>query len=162
MDDKTFVDFRAVKAAVTMQMALDHYGVNWLRKRGDELRGRCPIHQGEGQNTFHVSLAKGAFHCFSCQARGNVLDFVATMEKCSVRDAALKLKDWFGISSQPAAAPAKGKPAAASRGVEESAAANKPLKFHLKAVDSTHPYLSERGITRATAEVFGVGFFSGK
>ena len=68
-----WVDFRAVKNAVTMRMALDHYGVNWLRKRGDELAGRCPIHKGEGTDTFHVNLTKNAFHCFSCQAKGNVL-----------------------------------------------------------------------------------------
>ena len=82
-----WVDFKAIKAAVTMEMILGRYGVNWLRKKDDELRGRCPIHQGEGQSTFHVSLSKNVFHCFSCKARGNVLDFVAAMEKCSVRDA---------------------------------------------------------------------------
>jgi hypothetical protein len=30
-------------------------------------------------------------------AHGNVLDFVAAMEQCSVRDAALKLRDWFRV-----------------------------------------------------------------
>jgi hypothetical protein len=44
---QAWVDFRMVKAAVTMQMALDHYQVNWLRKSGQELRGKCPIHQNE-------------------------------------------------------------------------------------------------------------------
>ena len=46
--EKQWVDFRAVKAAVSMSTVLDHYGINWLRKKGDELRGRCPIHKGEG------------------------------------------------------------------------------------------------------------------
>ena len=98
-----WVDFKAIKAAVSMEMILGHYGVNWLRKKDDELRGRCPIHQGEGQSTFHVSLSKKVFHCFSCKARGNVLDFVAAMEKCSVRDAGLKLTEWFAVSSRIAA-----------------------------------------------------------
>jgi hypothetical protein len=93
-----WVDFKAIKSAVTMQMVLDRYGVNWLKRKNDELRGRCPIHQGEGQSTFHAHLAKNAFNCFSCKARGNVLDFVAAMEKCSVRDAGLKLQEWFSIS----------------------------------------------------------------
>ena len=66
MSQKRWVDFRAVKAAVSMPMALEHYGVNWLRKSGDSLRGRCPIHEGEGDRTFHVSLTKDAFNCFSC------------------------------------------------------------------------------------------------
>lgn len=93
-----WVDFKAIKAAVRIQAVLDRYQINWLRKSKDELRGRCPIHQGDGENTFHVHLTKNAFNCFSCKARGNVLDFVAAMEKCSVRDAALKLKDWYSIT----------------------------------------------------------------
>ena len=90
-----WVDFKVVKEAVTMEMILGRYGVNWLRKSKDELRGRCPVHQGDGESAFHVSLSRSAFNWFSCKARGNVLDFVAAMEKCSVRDAALKLADWF-------------------------------------------------------------------
>ncbi len=44
---------------------------------------------------FHVNTEKNAFHCFVRGAKGNVLDFVAAMEKCSVRDAGLKLQSWF-------------------------------------------------------------------
>ena len=95
--ESNWVDFKAVKAAVSMEMVLDRYKVNWLRKKDDELRGRCPIHQGEGSEAFHVSITKNAFHCFSCKARGNVLDFVAAMEKCNIRDAGLKLKEWVAI-----------------------------------------------------------------
>jgi len=45
------------------------------------------------------ATSKNAFNCFSdvCKARGNVLDFVAAMEKCSIRDAALKLQEWFKV-----------------------------------------------------------------
>jgi DNA primase len=159
-----WVDFKTVKAAVNFPSVLDHYQVNWLRGKGDELRGRCPIHQGEGQSSFHVNLSKNAFHCFSCKAHGNVLDFVAAMEKCSVQDAAIKLAEWFTIESEPAAAtPVKEKPADSGGGVGESeTAGNKPLTFQLKSVDSSHPYISERGISKETAETFGVGFFSGK
>ena len=41
-------------------------------------------------------------------------------------------------------------------------AANKPLTFQLKGIDHAHPYLEQRGITKETAETFGVGHFSGK
>ena len=157
-----WVDFKAVKAAVNFPAVLAHYQVNWLREKGDELRGRCPIHQGEGQNSFHVNLSKNAFHCFSCKAHGNVLDFVAAMEKCSVRDAAIKLAEWFPISGEPAAA-AKEKPADSDEGVGDTeTTVNKPLTFQLKDVDCSHPYLADRGISKETAEYFGVGFFSGK
>ena len=70
-----WVDFKTVKQAVTMEMVLGHYGIK-LRKSGPELRGRCPIHQGEGSDTFHVDVERSIFNCFSgaCKAKGNVLD----------------------------------------------------------------------------------------
>jgi DNA primase len=95
-----------------------------------------------------------------------VLDFVAAMEKCSVRDAALKLQDWFQLSGTreaPAAAqgpPTRSQPARKEAG--ERGDPNKPLGFRLKGIDYSHPYLAERGIDPETAEYFGVGFFSGK
>ena len=159
----TYVDFRAIKEAVSIRMALDHYGVNWLRKSGDELRGRCPIHKGEGQNTFHAHLAKNAFQCFSCKARGNVLDFVAAMEQCTVRDAAIKLAEWFSIASntQPPkpVTPKKATPVM-SRGA--GTLQNTPLTFQLKDVEAKHPYLTERGIRLETAQQFGIGYFAGR
>jgi hypothetical protein len=98
--EKDWVDFRAVKAAISMQMILDHYGLAGLKKVGQELRGKCPIHAGSSNaKHFSVNVSKNAFKCFfvPCAASGNVLDFVAAMEQCSIRDAGLKLKDWFQI-----------------------------------------------------------------
>src|SRR5262249_30147289 len=153
------VDFKTVKTAVNFEQVLTHYQVNWLRKSGDELRGRCPIHQGERKG-FHVNLAKGAFRCFSdrCKAKGNLLDFVAAMEKCTVRDAALKLQAWFSIGgASPTSTPATPDRSGGKGSGDELV--NKPLTFQLKGVDPAHAYLAERGITRETAEAFGVGFF---
>jgi DNA primase len=69
-------------------------------RNGDELRGPCPIHKSAKKDkNFTVNIRKNAFKCFSsdCGARGNVLDFVAAMERCSVREAVLKLKERFAI-----------------------------------------------------------------
>ena len=49
-----------------------------------------PISQG--REAFHVHLERGVFHCFACGAGGNVLDLVAAMEGCSIREAALRLQ----------------------------------------------------------------------
>ena len=76
---ENWVDFKAVKAAVTIGTILERYKIDWLQKSRDELVGRCPIHQGDGTRAFHANLAKNAFKCFSCKAHGNVLDFVAAM-----------------------------------------------------------------------------------
>jgi DNA primase len=160
--ESNWVDFKVIKAAIGIQVVFDRYQIKGLRKKGDELRGPCPIHQGDGADAFHANIAKNAFHCFSCKARGNVLDFVAAMEKCSVRDAAMKLQSWFGITPDTPAASVSRKDTDAPAIGESSPLVNKPLTFQLKGIDHTHPYLSERGISRETAESFGVGYFSGK
>jgi DNA primase len=168
-EHRQWVDFRVVKEAVTMEMLLDHYGINWLRKKGPELRGRCPIHKGEGDRTFHVNIEKGAFNCFSCHKRGNVLDFVAAMENCTVRDAALRIADWFKIASAPevgesprdhsCAAPAHAKaapPKMQQLSAPKAGPINPPLSFQLR-VDSGHEYGLGRGLTPETLELFGAG-----
>lgn len=180
-----WVDFQAVKQAVTLGQVLERYGVK-LKRTGKELHGRCPIHQGKGDESFRANTEKNAFQCFSCQAKGNVLDFVAAMEKCSVRDAGLKLQEWFGLdghltqSSRATPRQASGArqtagsdsagttPATDSELVREeragecSSVANPPLKFQLRGIDHGHAYLADRGISKETAETFGVGLFSGK
>src|SRR5438105_1606699 len=164
----TFVDFDAVKQAVTMRMVLDHYQVKGLRAHGHELYGRCPIHKGEGADAFRVSVQKNAFNCFSCHARGNVLDFVAAMERCTVREAAVKLQDWFSVrvsehdQQQPSkTSEQKSAPSSAGSGGEQ-VETNPPLRFQLKGVDPAHPYLEQRGITKDITAEFGIGYFSGK
>jgi hypothetical protein len=108
MPDNQWVDFKLVKAVVTMQMVLDHYGIKGLKKAGPELKGKCPIHKGANNKNFSVNLDKNAFKCFSqhCGVRGNVLDLVAAMESCNVRDAALKLQDWFKVGESEPNSPA--------------------------------------------------------
>jgi DNA primase len=96
--ETVWIDFRIIKAAVTMQMVLDRYGIT-LKKSGQELRGKCPIHRGSNNKHFTANVGKNVFKCFfaQCAAHGNVLDFVAAMEQCPVRDAAVKLKHWFQV-----------------------------------------------------------------
>ena len=176
---ENWVDFKTIKAAVSMRQVLAHYQVN-LSGTGKELRGRCPIHKGEGSESFHANTDKNAFHCFSCQAKGNVLDFVAAMEKCSIRDAGLKLQDWFGLTVGKTEATNTVAPPAAEKklaGVERAGdrnpsadgntneglkGPNKVLGFELRGIDHGHAYLTGRGMSRETAETFGVGLFSGK
>jgi DNA primase len=158
---KDWVDFRAVKQAVSMQALLDHYGINWLRKNNDELRGRCPIHKGDGDRNFHVNLVKNVFNCFSCKARGNVLDFVAAMENCSVRDAGLKLKDRFQVGESVEAADApvvkEVTPPETLKKSDAPVIINPSLSFELRA-DINHEYGLSRGLLPETLRAFGAGF----
>lgn len=161
-----WVDFKTIKQAISIEQVLAHYQIK-LRRSGKELRGKCPIHQGEGQDTFHASVEKNAFHCFSCQTKGNVLDFVAAMDHCSIREAGAKLQQWFGLTARSAEKVHDEREVETGTGAEsakdeQKSEPNKPLGFSLKGIDHRHPYLSQRGIDPETAEYFGVGLFSGK
>jgi DNA primase len=178
---KEWVDFRLVKDTVSMQMVLDRYGIV-LKKQGNELRGRCPIHHGEGDRAFHVSVAKNVFNCFSCKARGNVLDLVAALDQCSVRDAALQLKDWFGVRDDTDLQPNKkaGRRSSSPKPLDppetwqeaeavgdaapdkrEPTVINPPLGFRLM-VNSEHAYGLARGLTKDTLDYYGAGFCRSK
>jgi len=156
-----WADFAAVKQAVTLEAVLRHYQIPGLRLHRDQLQGCCPIHRGQRNDSFRVHLTKNIFQCFACQAHGNVLDFVVAMEQCSIREAALRLQQWFGI--RPSGL--RLYPAAAGRQkgklVRKEEGSNRPLRFALTGVEGNHPYLAQRGIDPATAAEFGVGFYPG-
>jgi DNA primase len=156
-----WVDFSAVKRTVSLEAVLRHYQVPGLRRHRDQLQGCCPIHRGRRDDSFRAHLTKNIFQCFACQARGNVLDFVAAMEQCSIREAALRLQQWFGGCASGPRLP----PAAAGRQkgelVRKEEGSNLPLHFALTGVERNHPYLAQRGIDLATAAEFGVGFYPG-
>jgi DNA primase len=173
-----FVDFKAVKAAVSMLQVLEHYGLAASFKRsGNSLSGPCPLHGGENRTQFRVSLEKNCWNCFgTCKGGGNVLDFVARKEGCSLREAALALCDWFELPTQekparPAkdagepptsSAPPKAEPRPKAAKAKESKpdedGPNEPLGFALQNLDAAHPYLTERGLSAETIAEFGLGY----
>jgi DNA primase len=150
-----WVDFSAVKRTVNLETLLRHYEVQGLRRRGAQLQGCCPIHHGRRDDSFRAHLIRNVFHCFACQARGNVLDFVAAMERCSIREAALRLQQRFGVRA------AEARDKWNRELVRKEEGKNVPLRFTLRGVEGNHPYLAERGIDPATAAEFGVGFYAG-
>ena len=177
MPKSSFVDFKAVKAAITMEQVLEHYGILDKFKRGsDSLSGPCPIHKGSNPTQFRISISKNIWNCFSeCKHGGNVLDFIARMEDVSIHAAALKAIEWFNLdpeamsasseeeAGETSEAPKAGdaprpKPAAKPAPAPENSAPNKPLQFRLDKLERSHPYLAERGLTLETIVDFGVGF----
>jgi DNA primase len=109
-EQKEQANFALIRANVTMQMLLDHYRLG-LKKQGQELRGKCPLPGcGAGQRSFQVNSTKNVFHCFSCRAGGNVIDFVAKMESCNIREAGLKIQNWFNLVGETGIPPAPEQP----------------------------------------------------
>src|SRR5258708_23162252 len=106
MPKSSFVDFKAVKAAITMEQVLERYGLmDRFKRSGDSLSGPCPIHKGTNPTQFRVSISKNIWNCFSeCKHGGNTLDFIARMEKVSIHAAAMKAIEWFQLDPEAMAA----------------------------------------------------------
>ena len=176
MPKSSFVDFKAVKAAITMERVLEHYGLlDQFKRSGDSLNGPCPIHKGSNPTQFRVSISKNVWNCFSdCKHGGNVLDFISRMDKVSIHAAALQAIEWFNLDAEAVASdgdqgPAKPEvpgpepvpramPTAKPATVQEAGGPNKPLKFRLDKLEREHPYLAERGLTQETIVDFGLGY----
>ena len=162
----TWVDFKQLKADVAIEQVVARYGVHLRRVGGTELRGRCPLpthSSSRSRDSFAVNIARNVWSCrsLSCmQARGgrpggNILDFVALMERCSIREAALRLQNWSGAAPERFIVPRASRP-------DPVASENAPLRFALQYVDGTHPYLRSRGLTPQTIRTFGPGLYTGK
>ena len=177
MPKSQFVDFKAVRSAITVEQVLDHYGLlDKLTRKGDSLSGPCPIHKGSNPTQFRVNVAKNIWNCFGrCKGGGNTLDFIAKMENASIHAAALKAIEWFHLDPDAMSAAsdeqhrsdsANGDPASAPKPaprtlapVAEQGAPNMPLKFRLDKLERDHPYLLQtRGLTPETIAEFGMGF----
>jgi len=168
-----WVDYRAGKTAVSMEMALANYGIHLQRLDGAHFRGRCPLPTHQSKNSLHsfiVNIEKNAWACHSqsCVAQrggrigGNVLDFIAEMERFSIHDAALRLQEWFALSARPLGVCRGTRLATAADSSSPIAGeANKPLPFELSRLDHLHPYLKGRGVTPDSARYFGIGLHRG-
>jgi len=162
-----WVDFFALKGSVDIEPVLAHYRVRLKRVRKDYLRGFSPLptHGSEqSRESFGVDTGRNLWACHSAscfQARngkvgGNILDLVACMEACSIREAALGLRGWSDTSREtglPDQLVSKGK--RAGRSQEELP--RLPFTLWLR----WHPYLEQRGIQRQTAAWFGAGYYGG-
>lgn len=81
--------FEAVKQSVTARQAAEHYGIK-VNRNG---MACCPFHDDKNPSM----KLDGRYFCFGCGETGDVIDLTAKLHGLTVRAAALKLADDFGI-----------------------------------------------------------------
>ncbi len=114
MPHSSRINFDELKARADFRLVLSHYGLTPVGE-GNQVKIRCPFHDDE-RPSCSVNLEKKLFHCFACDQRGNVLDFVHRMEAIhatdgatvSLRQAGLKLAEICGVASAAATAMQRG------------------------------------------------------
>jgi len=160
-----WIDFKSVKDKASIETVLSHYNVRLRRVGADAFRGKCPLpthSSSNSNNSFSVSFTRNAWSCQSAscisarsgRVGGNVFDFVAEMERCSIREAALHLQHSLAENQIPRATSRNEEPVLYTQ-------ENRPLSFTLRNIDHQHPYVASRGLSEHMARYFGVGYYDG-
>ena len=87
--------YERIKQTVTTRQAAQMYGLP-VNRSG---MTKCPFHEDHNPSI----KVDDRFYCFSCHATGDVIDFTARLFGISLKDAAKKLAEDFGINSRPPA-----------------------------------------------------------
>lgn len=172
-----YIDFKQLKQLVSIQQVLEHYEL-WddLEGEDDALSGYCPVCEGEPEDLFRVSLSRNCWNCFGDCSGGNILDLVAQMEECSIREAAVKMTGWFDIECSPPKRKSTRKTAKKSTKKTSSKSTrrtkpeepvsenehppdsdNRALGFSLE-LDSQHSSLDDLCLSSETVDEFGLGY----
>ena len=156
-----FID--EVRAAADIVTVVSDYVS--LRKAGAAYKGLCPFHN-EKTPSFTVNRERGFFHCFGCDAGGDVFKFVELQEKVGFTDAIRQLAQKFGIPIPELEQTDEGRESAAEREtllrIHEVAAAYFREQLETPAGSRTREYLlSDRGLEAATIAALGLGYAPG-
>ena len=85
-------------AHVREHVAIDEVVGDYVQLRnagGGQKKGLCPFHD-EKSPSFHVTPAKGYFHCFGCQVGGDVISFLMKIDHLSFTETVERLADRIG------------------------------------------------------------------
>ena len=132
-----------------------------LKKAGAKYKGLCPFH-GEKTPSFTVDRDKGFFHCFGCQAGGDVIKFIELHEKVGFMDAVKQLAQRFGMQVPELEQSDEQRASAADREsllkIHEVAAAWFRDQLATPAGTRIRKLITERGLTEETSAALGLGF----
>ena len=129
---------------------------------GGSMKGLCPFHD-EKSPSFHVTPSRGFYHCFGCQAGGDVINFVMEIGGLSFAEAVEQLADKAGVvlerdenddDRDRPRGPGRSRLVDAHRQAQEFYAEQLAGPEALVA----RQFLAERGFDQAAALHFGVGF----
>ena len=157
-------DIERIKRETDLAAVIRARGVE-LKAQGGDLVGLCPFHDDKNPS-LHVTPAKRLWRCVSCQATGNVIQFVQRFDGVSFRHAFELLKNGAAFTGAPTCAPVKKGtvprlPSPVATNADDQAALRQVLDYYHERLKENPPalaYLQKRGITSEAVAAFRVGF----
>jgi DNA primase len=131
-----------------------------LKKTGHTFKGLCPFH-AEKTPSFIVFPDKGNYHCFGCQANGDVFSFVMKIENLEFAEALRVLAERAGVPLP--VRPGAGSSAGAQRRAALLAVVDQATLYFQQALrrpdgQGARDYLAERGLRPETIDQFRLGW----
>jgi DNA primase len=143
----TYIDFSKLKEKVSIEMVLEMLGIR-LKKSNNQLRGPCPIHQGNGEREFVVTPSKNLYYCFAGCGGGDQIKLAANILKIGQKDAAREIAKCYGTVLSDNSTVTKG---------GNSTVPPSPLR-ELDYLLPEHEAVEAVGFDKATAQALGVGY----
>jgi len=154
---QTFIDDLRLQANI-LQLVQEYVP---LKRAGTSYKGLCPFHS-EKTPSFNVMPDKGFFHCFGCNAGGDVFKFLELHEKVGFQDAVRMLAQKFGMAVPEGEDTEDGRRDASLREalLKMHEIATVYFREQLASPGGTRArqQLRERGLTPQTIEQLSLGF----
>lgn len=133
-----------------------------LKRAGRSWMGLCPFH-GENAPSFNVSQERGFYHCFGCQAHGDVIRFVQEIENLSFGEAIRQLAEEAGIElpELKSLSEQERKNLSEKDRLFEATGVAMELfqkQLMLPAASVARDYLARRGVSGEMIEAFRIGY----
>lgn len=145
-----------IRSRIDFVGLVQRHGVE-LKKSGRSLKGRCPFH-GENTPSFYVYPEDKQFHCFGCQAHGDVFTFVQRLMGKTFVDTVQDLAREVGVDLEAAIDPAMKERAQLKEATDFAAEHFKQRLWDPLIGRAARDYLHSRGVTDEVARQFGLGW----
>jgi DNA primase len=129
---------------------------------GGSQKGLCPFHD-EKTPSFNVNASRGTYHCFGCQAGGDVFSFLQQVDGLTFIESVERMAEKYGVElkreeggsfDDRPRGPARGKLIEANRVAQEYYAE----QLLTPGAQQARQFMQERNFTGEDAERFGMGF----
>lgn len=128
---------------------------------GGQKKGLCPFHD-EKSPSFHVTPARGYFHCFGCQEGGDVIAFIMKIDHLSFTETIERLASRIGyqLTYEQSSGGSKAPTVQRSRLLEANIQASLFYQEQLQLPSASHAreLLIKRGFDKTASQSFEIGY----